>query len=1178
MLLTRASNTVQRMSSDHTNPKKVFPALRMTTLLLFSVYLSAGAGGLPQRVTLSAINVKLDKVFKEIKKQTGYVFVCDARIMDGAKSVSIHAKDATVEEVLKECLQGQTLACSIQEKTVKIFQKENSYLTTNPRNVLIRNGENIPSIPVDIIRGTVIDGLGNHLAGVSVIVKKTKKGTSTDTGGSFSIDANVGDILEFTMVGYKKASEIVGQNKDIMVVMQIEAEVGSEIVVVGYGTQRKVDLTGSIATVSSDKLESRPLTNLGDGLEGLIPNLNVNLQNGQPGTGASYNIRGYTTINGNSSSSPLILVDGVQRDPNLIDPNDVASVTVLKDAASAAIYGGRAAYGVILITTKTGKKGATRISYTGNYTTSSPTNLPEYINSGGYIKMFNDAQRTGSLTGGSTSSDPFTSLDSSMAAAYRADPANNPDAYPDPGNPIRYRYVGNTNWVKVLYPGWVPQQEHHLSVSGGEGKTTYSANLGYLKQDGMQKITNQVYKRITPNLKINSDITKWLTVNLNMSMTHTDNNGDAGTVNGPGGSWIPGDLRPIMPVYNPDGHFAGQGNFSNPVAIIKSSGRDIGYVNDFWTTGRVILKPINHLTITSDYTWNSYTNFDKANLIPFNEYGVNGTFLDIFPWTKTSQVSEKRQNNEYTALNAYATYENTFNNKHSFKALIGYNQEYFHYRVGNSLARNLIDPTLPAIGVNNDSKPSVGGTETESALTGTFFRLNYAYNGKYLLEINGRYDGTSRFQPSDRYAFSPSVSAGWNIAKESFMQNLQETINELKIRASYGELPNQLTPAGAISSGAQYPYIATMPTGTVGYLFNNQPGVTVGTPGLISPTFTWERVQTKNIGLDYALIGAKLNGSFDYFITDTKNMVVASQQLPAVLGTSAPPSNSADLRTKGWELSLTWNDRIINNQLRYSMTLGLSDNSSTITKYSGNPTESLSDFYPGEKLGNIWGFTTEGFYKTDADASAINNSALAGYTWLAGDIKYADLNKDGKISYGDNTVANPGDQNIIGNSTPRYKFGFNLNLEYKGFDFAAFIQGVLKRDFDPKGSYVFYGFANAEWNLPYAYALDYWTPQNPNAYFARPRFGGHGNQQTQTKYLLNAAYGRVKQLTFGYTLPKQLISRWNIQKVRAYITGANLITITSLFKGFDPEIINFGGGYTTYPINKSVSFGLQVTL
>lgn len=1141
--------------------KKSLLIMKLTFIIVLISCMQVSAKTYSQVVTINLKSVGLKKALSAIEKRSDFRFLYSERLIAKNDKVNIQVTNASISQVMDELLSGTDLS----------YKKLGNNLI-----VLVQKNEEVQDI---IVKGQVTDkATGKPLAGASIQIKGSTAGTTTDGNGNYSINVPGKATLAISSIGYDNIEIPVNGRSVINIPMQVSTTGLNEVVVVGYGTQKKVDLTGSIATVTSEKLDSRPLTNLGDGLEGLIPNLNVNLQNGQPGTSATFNIRGYTTINGNSGSSPLILVDGVQRDPNLIDPNDVASVTVLKDAASAAIYGGRAAFGVILITTKSGKKGATQISYSGSYTTSRPTNLPEYVNSDGYIKLFNSAQRTGSLTGGYTSSDPLTPLDSTMAAAYRNDPAHNPDAYPDPGNPNKYRYVGNTNWVDVLYPGWAPQQEHHLSITGGEGKTTFAASLGYFKQDGLEKVANQVYDRITPNLKINSDVAKWLTLNMNMSMAHTDNNQGAATRIGQGGSWIPGDLRPLQPVYNPDGHYSGQGSYSNPVAILNLSGRDIDYVNDFWTTGRVILKPVDHLTITSDYTWNSYANFDKANLIPFNEYGVNGVFLDIFPWTNPSQVSENRQNNNYTALNAYATYENTFNEKHYFKALIGYNQEQQHYILSNSFARNLIDPTLPAIGTNNDSKPSVGGTETESALVGTFFRLNYIYNRKYLVEINGRYDGTSRFQPNNRYTFSPSISAGWNIAEESFMKNLKSSINELKIRASYGELPNQLAPAGAISSAAQYPYIATMPTGTVGYLFNNQPGVTVGTPGLISPTFTWEKVQTKNIGLDFALLKNRLSGSFDYFNTATKNMVVASQQLPAVLGTSAPPTNSADLSTKGWELSVTWNDHIINDKLHYTVTLGLSDNSSTITKYSGNPTRSLGDYYPGEKLGNIWGFTTQGYYKTDAEAASVDNSALDGYTWLAGDIKYADLNKDGKINYGTNTVTNPGDQKIIGNSTPRYKFGFNLNIEYKNFDFGTFIQGVLKRDFDPTGSNVFNAFPNDEYGIPYGYATNYWTPENPNAYFARPRFAGYGNEQTQTKYLLNAAYGRVKQLTLGYSLSRQLISRLKIQKVRVYVTGANLITVTSLFKGFDPEVVNFGGGYNTYPINKSVSFGLQVTL
>ena len=1145
-------------------PKKLLLVVKITTLLLLVAIVHVSASSYAQRINLSETNAPLKKLFKEIRKQTGYNFIYTEGMMKDTKPVNIHVNNASIGDILDKVFHDQPLSYTISNNTIVVKEKESAV------------ADNVLSYIPITITGTVKDEKGEPLPGVTVAVEGFANATSTDSNGKYTIKADGKQTLVFSFIGYKTIKRLINDEQLIDISLEPLAKDLTEVVVVGYGTQKKVNLTGAVASVGADKLESRPIVNLGDGLNGLIPNLNVNLNNGQPGTGASYSIRGYTTISG-GSSSPLILVDGVQRDPNLVDPNDVASVTVLKDAASAAIYGGRAAFGVVLITTKTGKKGAAQITYSGSYTTSRPTKIPDYINSKDYLNMFNTAQRSGAKSGGYTSNDPFTAQDSTNIMAYFNDPAHNPSAYIDPGNPQRYRYVGNTDWIKVLYPGWAPQQQHYLSVSGGEGKTTYSANMGYFTQDGLEKVANQVYKRYTPSLKLVSDITKWLTFNFNMSMTHTDNNQSAYTnQSNQGGAWIPNDLRPLMPVYNPDGNFSGQGNYTNPVAVIKQNGRDINSENDFWTTGRIILTPVKHLTITTDYTWNSYTAFDREQVIPFNEYGVDGAFLNIFPHTNPSRVSEYRHNDNYNAFNAYATYENTFGTKNYFKALAGYNQEYFHYVLSNATARNLIDPTLPAIGTNNDTKPSVGGAETQSALIGTFFRLNYIYDKKYLLEVNGRYDGTSRFPANHRYAFSPSVSAGWNIAEEGFMDGLKNTINELKIRASYGQLPNQQASSG-VSSSAQYPYIATQNAGTVGYLFNNQPGVTVSAPGLISTTLTWEKVQTKNIGLDYAFLNSKLSGSFDYFITDTKNMLVAGQQLPAVLGTGAPLRNAADLRTKGWELSVSWKDRMFDKQLFYSVSLGLSDSRSTITRYDLNPTLSIGDYYPGQRLGSIWGFVSEGFYKTDADAAKVDNSALAGYTWLAGDIKYADLNNDGKISYGSNTVTNPGDQKIIGNTTPRYRFGVNLNLAYKNFDFAAFFQGILKGNFVPN-DYVFYGFKGNEWNIPYAYATDYWTPQNPNAYFSRPRFNGSGNQQTQTGYLQNAAYCRIKQITLGYSLPAQLINKLSLHKVRVYVTGANLFTITSMFKGYDPEIVSNGGNFGTYPINKSVSFGLQATL
>lgn len=494
--------------------KKSLLIMKLTFIIVLISCMQVSAKTYSQGVTINLKSVELKKALAAIEKHSDFRFLYSERLIAKNDKVDVQVSNASISQVMDKLLSGTDLS----------YKKLGNNLI-----VLVQKNEQVQDI---FVKGQVIDkATGKPLAGVTIQIKGSNSGTSTDASGNYSINVPEKAVLEISSIGYDNIEIPVNGREVINISMQVSTTGLNEVVVIGYGTQKKVDLTGSIATVTSEKLDSRPLVNLGDGLEGLIPNLNVNLGNGQPGTGASYNIRGLTTMNNGSATtgSPLILVDGVQRDPNLIDPNDVASVTVLKDAASAAIYGGRAAFGVILITTKTGKKGKTQISYTGNYTTSRPTNLPEYVNSDGYIKLFNSAQRTGALTGGYTSSDPLTALDSSMAAAYRADPANNPDAYPDPGNPIRYRYVGNTDWVKVLYPGWAPQQEHHLSISGGEGKTTYSANLGYFTQDGLEKVANQVYKRITPNLKINSDVTNWLTVNLNMSMTHIDNDASAPT-------------------------------------------------------------------------------------------------------------------------------------------------------------------------------------------------------------------------------------------------------------------------------------------------------------------------------------------------------------------------------------------------------------------------------------------------------------------------------------------------------------------------------------------------------------------------------------------------------------------------------------------------------------------------
>lgn len=1152
---------------------KLLRVMKIATFFLLAGSMYVSAKGFSQTVTISVRNAPLVKVFKAIERQAGYGVFYDPRFFKDTKPVSIELKDAAVEKVLQEALKDQPFEYSIENKTIIISRKRQAPPPLSP-----------PQADTSVnLSGQVTDSSGNVLPGATILVKGTRKGAITNDQGHFSIsDVNKNAVLVVNFVGYSPREIPLAGRSIINIQLATNLQSLTDVVVVGYGTQKKENLTGAIASVSAKELESRPLVNLAQGLQGLVPNLNVNLNNGKPGTAANFNVRGITSINsgGGNLGGPLVMVDGVQMDPNLINPGDVESVTVLKDAASAAIYGSRGAYGVILITTRSGKKNsALHVNYSGSYTITRPTRLPKYLNAVDYIAMHREADRTGQMSGGQTASFPFTEQDSIMATRFFADPANNPSGYPDPGNPSKYRYVGNTDWVDVLYPDWAPQQQHNLSISGGSEKTSFVGSLGYFNQDGMLNYSNENYKRLNPSLRISTEATPWMSFNLKTTLNRIISDAPNAPTNGNSNSYIQGDSRPNMPVFNPGGvDYAGQGSWTNPVAVMMQNGRDKSTANDLWLTGGVVLTPIKHITFTGDYTFNAYSGFRQQVQKQFPEYGVNHAFLNYYPWTFPDATNEISDNNSYRALNLVGTYENTFGGRHYFKATVGYNEEYRHFKNINTRVKNLIDPGTPFPGLNDDPKPEVTGSEFEWALNGLLYRLNYIFKNKYLLEVDGRYDGTSSFPNGNRFVWSPSVSAGWRISEESFFSPLKTTVNDLKLRVSYGQLPNQLFNPSSPSDATVYPYIALSPTGKTNYIFGTQQSIYVGAPGLVSSSFTWEEVVTKDIGLDFGLLDQRLTGTFDWYIRDTKNMLVGGQPLPAVLGTTPPLKNAADLRTKGWEVNITWADRI-GKDFNYSVRVGVSDYTSTITRYDLNPTKIFNSdnnggdyYYVGQKFGEIWGFETEGYFKTDEEGANYDQSQISGNTQLAGDIRYRDLNKDGKITWGDNTLSNPGDQKIIGNSTPRYQYGVNLTARYKNFDLSIFAQGVAKRDVMPNDN-AFFGFYS-EWSVPFEYQKDHWTPQNTNAYFPRLRFGGGSNFHTQTRYLQSGAYCRLKNVALGYNLPQELLNHIKLRSLRVYVAGQNLFEVTSLFKAYDPEILGFG----TYPLSRAVSFGVQLGL
>lgn len=1021
--------------------------------------------------------------------------------------------------------------------------------------------------PVGLIKGSVTSDSGEPLTGVTVKVSGGGNGTVTDIDGNFSVNAAPGSLLTFSYTGFKP--QTVKAQEGMQVVLQSSVNDLNEVVVVGYGTQKKANLTGAVASVNGSVLENRPISNIGQGLQGVVPNLNVSMgHGGAPGAGASFNVRGTTSLNG---GEPLVLVDNVQMDANLVNPDDIESISVLKDAASAAIYGARAAYGVILITTKKGKLNSRpTVQFSASGYWQSPAVEMHNVNSLDYLKMIDIAYQN---SGGS--GHYFNPLVYEYTEKYVNGTYDQPVFFDKSYSAFKYGYNGNTDWWNELYKTSF-SQIYNASISGGSQKTRYYVSLGSNNQGGILKATDEKYNKYNANINVTSELTPWMEVSAKIAHTYTTEMHPTGGTTAMNNTAYSGlsaysgmmksDLSPLMPVKHPDGHYAGQGNFTNPVAIQAQGGNARYRQNDLWMTAGVKLTPIKGLIVNADYTWNYYGWASTQHVRNFYDYtAVPGT-ENYYPWTNPSSVTRSNSDDYYSSFNAFAEYNLSLgNNDHNMKFMVGYNQEKKRTQYYYAGRKDLIDPENPAIN-QAIGDMAIDGNMGQWAVNGTFARFNYDYKGRYLLELNGRYDGSSKFKKGHRYQFFPSISAAWRISEEKFFEGVKSWWDNMKLRVSYGSLGNQAV-------NGNFPYLATYGINTkYGALLGGGRPVAVFAPGLVSSSFTWETVNQIDFGFDAAFLRNRLSASFDWYRRNTKDMLTDGEVLPAVLGASVPRQNAANLKTVGWELSLEWNDRLANG-LSYHVKGVLSDYQSTITKFN-NPTGLISQYYVGRKMNEIWGYVSNGLFQTEQEANAhANQSYLYGGKWTAGDVRFEDLDGNNKIDIGDNTLANPGDRKIIGNSTPRFAFGITAGLEYKGIDFEMFWQGIGKRDWFPgNGSAAYWGFTN-EWQTPLTTSLDYWTPENTNAFFPRLGWANGGNRNTSTRYLQNASYCRLKNVTLGYTLPRNILDKIGVSRLRVYVTGENLLTFTSLIKAFDPETLN----NMTYPINKKIAVGLNLT-
>lgn len=1029
------------------------------------------------------------------------------------------------------------------------------------------------------IKGKVMDENGETLIGVNILIKSTSNGTTTDANGNYSLDVpNENSVLVFSYVGFDSQEIMVGKQQLIDVYLKENSQSLDEIVVVGYGTQQKVNLTGSVGVANSERLEMRPIANTGEGLQGVIPNLNVNVRNGDPAQSPSFNIRGFESING---GSPLILVDNVPMDINRINPNDIKSVSVLKDASAAAVYGARAAFGVILIETKSGSSGKVKVNIGSQISLAKPIfNMDVVTDPYEFVTARNAANIR-------TSGNP----------TYDADYVEKTKRYSENPTPENewgvvngaLRYYGYNNYQNNIMTDFAPTHQHDVSISGGSEKSNYYLSLGHFSKDGYIKPgNNEKFKRYNIMMKADFKVKDWLT--FNEKIIFNQQNSDKPhfynwDVNINSLARVP----PIMPIQFPDLPYyitpGDRENYSNLIgkyfggtnwyAYLLDGGRESFTVNDVWLNQGITLTPANGLKVIASYSYNAFGREYKD--VQSKVEIVSEDLLAKSPisngFSGDDWINNRQNNNRYNVINIYGEYNFPFlPSIHKLNLVAGFNQEDGTYRYLGARARSLLTPLITDISATTGTQETFGSSQHFS-LRGVFYRLGYNFNERYLLEFNGRYDGSSRFPKETRFGFFPSFSAGWRISEEEFLKNTN-WLSNLKLRASYGTLGNQILREN--NNEVYYPYIATYGSGRAAYQFGNGLIPFVSPPGLVSPGLTWETVISQNLGLDFSLWNNKLDVSMDYYYRDTKDMLM-NVQYPDILGTSAPKENAADLRTKGWEFSLTYKNKI-GNDLNYDITLALADAQASITKFE-NPTGAINNTYRvGQKLGEIWGFETIGIFQNQDEVNSAPSQAALGNNWRAGDIHYADLNGDGKVTYGSNTISDPGDRKIIGNSTPRYSFGINSGINYKNLSLNVFFQGIGSMDFWPSdGNWTWFFPFNAG-HVERYYITDTWTEDNRDAYFPAAHISTNDkkNLHRQSRYLQNAGYIRLKNLRLGYDLPNNLINKIGMDRLQVFIVGANLWEYTKLRKPLDPESIQSGA--IEYPMQRIFTFGVNLSL
>ena len=1099
---------------------KVIRIMRVTCILLFLAVLQVSANSYAQRISLQYKNAQLEEVLLSISQQSGFDMLYSTQLIQKAKPVSIALKNASLEQVLKLCLADQPFKYLIHKKTITI--------TSLPAAVEKQ------AFPV---KGRVTDNSGIGLPGVSVRLKNSSTGAVTDINGRYSLNLTDGTgTLVFSYIGYETQETAVNNQQEINIILVESAQALSDVVIVGYGTQKRTSVTGAVDQISAAAIEGKPAMNTTQALQGVSPNLIIQQSNSEPGALININIRGVGTMGDNN---PLVVIDGlVGGDINLLNPADIENVSILKDAGSAAIYGSRSANGVILITTKQGAKNSgMKITVNALAGIQTPHILYKPVKGYENAILRNEANVNAGLT-----------------PIYSAEQIRN------------FQAQGDEEWFLNSILQNALQQNHNVSVSGGTAQSTYLVSIGYADQRNNLVGPDYGLKRYNYRINLNNEYGKF---KLNTILSYAksqikDHSSSTSTL-----IVDAGRVPTIYKLKDDQGRYLTNEVLAefNPLGMLEKGGYRkydndnlFGSLNaEFAATDFLKFRAVFGGTLTANHL------FARTMQVDYFPKGVSGS---------DRNVNDENDKNLFINSQFLVEFNKTFNKDHDVNALIGISNESVNNE-GNRLYRRFTDPELgtPTSETVVDEAGSLNTNQrtSESSLNSLFGRANYSWKEKYYAEVNFRIDGSSKFGEQNRWSFFPAVSASYRLTQEDFMASYLDEVGSLKIRGSYGILGNQ--------NVGNYQFQTTYFNFQNAYAFGDE-AVSGGGFNFANPDIRWERAATFNLGVDATFFKNSLTVSLDYFNKVTRDILV-QPVVPGIFGTSLPDFNSAEMQNRGWEASINY--QLNHGNFKHNIGLNIGDSKNKVLAYDGREKISTSDemqfiIREGLPFNSYVGLKTDGYFQNLDEVNA--GPKPEGLNVVPGDIRYVDVNKDG--------VINDRDRYVLGNAFPRYTFGLTYALSFKNFDANLFVQGVGKRSSFIRGEMVEpYHFNYGQ--VMYQHQLDYWTPVNPNA--AYPRLAANGSQSNANNYrrgsdayLYDAAYARLKNVQIGYSLSPETAKKIGMQKLRVYVSGQNLLTLSKL-KFLDPENTEFNNNLSSsgansaraYPTPIYVGMGLDVT-